>query len=83
VAQDRDQIRLYGICDGQIGSGAGFSGGLRLPLTFIPQNAPHLLSSMTGAIGQTLAEVSSGMSLIPTQETKIKKKIKIKSKSKL
>jgi hypothetical protein len=38
----RSQVRLYGICDGQSGAGAGFLQVFRFPLPIlIPPTAPH------------------------------------------
>jgi hypothetical protein len=52
---------------------AGFLQVLRLPLPIlIPPTGPHShhLSPGAGTIGQLMAEVPSGLSLTPPQETK-------------
>jgi hypothetical protein len=64
-----------GICGGQSGTGAGFLRVLRFPLPIpIPLTAPHSSSSSfdAGTIGQLVADVPSGLSLTPPQETKKK-----------
>jgi hypothetical protein len=68
AARVRAQVR-------QSGNGAGFLRVLRFPLPIlIPPTAPHYhLSSETGTIGQLVADVPSGLSLTPPQETKKKK----------
>jgi hypothetical protein len=74
VAQVRTQVRSCGICGGQSGAGAGFLRVLWFPLPIlIPPTAP-LSSIITGAgtIGQLVADVPSGPSLTPPQETKKK-----------
>jgi hypothetical protein len=48
-----------------------------LPI-FIPTTAPHIhhhLSSRAGTIGQLVANVSSGLSLTPPHETKLRRRI--------
>jgi hypothetical protein len=60
-ARVRAQVRSCGICGVQSGTGAGF---LRVP------TAPH--SSGAGIIGQLVADVPSGLSVTPPQETKKK-----------
>jgi hypothetical protein len=57
----RAQVRSCGICGGQSGTGAGFLRVLRFPLP--------ILIPPTGAIGQTVTDVGSGLSLNPPQET--------------
>jgi hypothetical protein len=69
AARVRAQVRSCGICGGQSGGGAGFLRVLRFPLRIlIPPTAPH--SSGSGTIGQLVADVPSGLSLTPPQETK-------------
>jgi hypothetical protein len=72
VARVRAQIRLCVIFGGQCGSGAGFLRVLRFPLSIlIPPTAPHSSSIIrAGTIGQLAADVPSGLSLTPLQETK-------------
>jgi hypothetical protein len=69
AARVRSQVGSCGICGGQSGTGAGFLRVLRFPLPIlIPPTTP--LSSGAGTIGQILADVPSGFSLTPPQETK-------------
>jgi hypothetical protein len=66
-------IRSCGIFRRQSGNGTCFLWVLRFPLPIIPPTAPHSLSIIrTGIIGQTVADVPSGLSLTPLQETKNK-----------
>jgi hypothetical protein len=72
AARVRTQARLRGICDGQSGTVAGFLQVLRFPLSIlIPPIASHSSSSPgAGTIGQIVADVPSGLSLTPPEETK-------------
>jgi hypothetical protein len=74
AAQVRAQVRSCGICGGQSGTGASFLRVLRFPLPIIiPPTAPHSSSIIRGCtIGQLVADVPSGLSLTPHQETKKK-----------
>jgi hypothetical protein len=72
AARVRSQVRSCRICGGKCGTGAGFLRVLRFPLPIlIPPTTPHS-SSGAGTIGQILADVPSGLSLTPLQETKLK-----------
>jgi hypothetical protein len=70
AARFRSQVKSCGICGGQIGVGTGFPRVLRFPLT-IPPTAPQSssISSRAGTIRQLVADVPSGLSLTPPQET--------------
>jgi hypothetical protein len=75
AAQVRAQVKSCWICGGQSGTGTGFLRVLRFPLQIlIPPTAPHSssISSGAGTIGQLVADVPSGLSLTPSQETKTK-----------
>jgi hypothetical protein len=73
AARVRFQVRSCVICGGQSGTGAGFLRVLRFPLPIlIPPTTQHSSSSGAGTIGQILADVPSGLSLTPPQETKTK-----------
>jgi hypothetical protein len=68
AARVRSQVKSCGICDGQSGTGVGFVRLLRIPLpSLIP---PTALTSGAGTIGQLVADVPSGLSLTPPQDTK-------------
>jgi hypothetical protein len=75
AARLRAQVRSCGICGGQSGTEAGFLRVLRFPLQIlIPPAAPHSTSSINraGTIGQLVADVPSGLSRTPPQETEKK-----------
>jgi hypothetical protein len=60
----RAQVRSCGNCGGESGIGVGFLLGLRYLLRIIPPTAPLSYSSYgAGTIGQTVANVPSGLSL--------------------
>jgi hypothetical protein len=60
--------RACGICGGQSSTGAGFLRVLRFPPpVLIPESLS--VSSGAGTIGQIVADVLSGLSLTPPQET--------------
>jgi hypothetical protein len=67
-----EQVRSCGICGGQSGTGAGFLAVLRFPLPIlIPPSAPHSSSIIRGWYNRPIvADVPSGHSLTPPQETK-------------
>jgi hypothetical protein len=68
AARVRARVSSCRICGGQSGAGAGLLRVLRLPLPIlIPPTAPH--SSGAGTIDQLVADVPSGLSLTPPQET--------------
>jgi hypothetical protein len=73
AARVRAQVRSCGICGGRSGAGAGFLRVLRflLPILIRPI-APQSPSSGAGTIGQLVADIPSGLSLTPPQETKKK-----------
>jgi hypothetical protein len=62
----------FGICGGQNGTEAGFLRVLLFTLPLIPPTAPHSPSSGAGTVGQTVADVPSGLNLTPPEETKKK-----------
>jgi hypothetical protein len=74
AAQVQSQVRSCGVCDEQSGTGEAFLRVLWFPLPIlIPLIAPHWSSSATGAIGQLLANITSGPSLTPPDEIRKKK----------
>jgi hypothetical protein len=76
AARVRAQIRSRKICGGQCGTGAGFLRVLRFPLPIlIPPTVPHSSSIIRGWYNRpnSGADVPSGLSLTPPQETKKKK----------
>jgi hypothetical protein len=76
VSRFRSQVRSSGICGGQRGAEAGYFRVLRFPLPIlIPPTAPHSSSIIWGWYNRpVVADVPSGLSLTPPQETKKKKK---------
>jgi hypothetical protein len=66
------QVKSCGICGGQSGTAVGFLRVHWFPLPIlIAQTAPHHhLSFGTSTLGQIVADVTSGLSLTPPQETK-------------
>jgi hypothetical protein len=73
AARVRAQVRSCGICGGQSGTGARFLRVLRFPFSILIQStAPHSLSIIrAGTIGQLVADIPSGLSFNPPQETKL------------
>jgi hypothetical protein len=69
AARVRIQVRLCEICGGQSGTGAGILRVLQFP---VPIPNSHHLSSGAGTIGQLVADVPSGLSVTPPQETEKK-----------
>jgi hypothetical protein len=67
AARVRAQVSLCGICGGQSSNEAGFLRVVRFPLPLIPPTAPHSASA-AGTVGQTVADILSGLSLTPPQE---------------
>jgi hypothetical protein len=68
AARVRAWVRSCGICGGQSGTGADFLRVLWCPLPIrIPQIAPQssIIYHRAGTIGQTVAAVPGGLSLIP------------------
>jgi hypothetical protein len=72
---DLSQGRSCGICGGQSGTGGRFSPSIRFPMPIlISPTAPHSSHLSSGA--GTMADVPSGLSLTPTQQTnKLTRKI--------
>jgi hypothetical protein len=66
AARVRAQVRSCAICGGQCGNGPGFLRLLLFPLPIVPLLLiHHRRSSGAGTVGQTVADVSSGLSLTP------------------
>jgi hypothetical protein len=76
AARVRTQARSSWICGGQSGTGQIFSVhfGFSCQFSFLPLILTHHLSSWADTIGQLLADVPSGLSVTPPQETEEKKK---------
>jgi hypothetical protein len=72
AARVRAQVRSRGICGGQMTLGQVFSEYFGFPCQFSFHRLFHNdnLSSGAGTIGQTVADVPSGLSLNPTQGNK-------------
>jgi hypothetical protein len=75
AARVRAQVRSCGICGGQKALGQVFCGYFGFPCQFSFHRLLHTrhLSSGAGTRGQLVADVPSGLSLTPPQETKKKK----------
>jgi hypothetical protein len=72
-ARIRYHVRSCGFVVGKVAFGQVFSGYFGVPCQFSFHRllvVHHHLSSGAGTIGQTVAAVPSGLSLIPLQETK-------------
>jgi hypothetical protein len=73
AARIRAQVRSCGICGGQSGTGAGFLRVLGFPLPIlIPQTAPYSSIIWGWYNRPVVADVPSGLSLTPPQETERK-----------
>jgi hypothetical protein len=70
AARLRVQVRSCGICDGQSGRGQVFSEYIGFSCQFSFHRLLHIhhLSCEAGTTGQLMADVPSGLSLIPPQE---------------
>jgi hypothetical protein len=75
VARVRAQVRSCGVCGGQSGTWACFLEYFGFPCQLLFHRLLHIhhLSSGAGTIGQLVADVPSGLSPTPPQETKKKK----------
>jgi hypothetical protein len=71
AARLRAQVRSCGICGGQSGTGQVFTEYFGFPSQFSFHRLLHThhLSSGAGTVGQLVADVPSGLSLTPPQET--------------
>jgi hypothetical protein len=80
AARARVKVRPCGICGGSSDTGAGFLLVFGFPgqFSFHRLLHTHHLSSGADTIGQLVADVPSGLSLTPPQETKKKKDIRLK-----
>jgi hypothetical protein len=79
AARVKTQIRLCGICCGQNGTGTVFFEYFSFPCQFSFHRLLHIhhhLPFGTSTIGQLMADVPSGLSFTPHQETKQKKSLK-------
>jgi hypothetical protein len=77
AARVLSQVRSCGICGRQSGTGQVFSEYFGFPCQFSFHRLLHTHNLLSGAgtIGQIVADVPSGLSLTPPQETKKKKKL--------
>jgi hypothetical protein len=75
----RTQVSSCGICGGQSGTGAGFSEYFGFPYQFLFHRLFHIyrlrISSGAVTIGQLMADVPSGLSFTPLQDSKLKTKL--------
>jgi hypothetical protein len=76
VAQVQTWVWLSGICSEQSDTGVGFLQVLRFPMTILIPSTALRLSTIVraGTISQLVADVPSGLSLTPPQETKKEEK---------